>query len=55
VIGYSVDTRIQTINEGESSMLIVEVKKPTVGAGSVLPITFQIKNSGDSGKLQYLV
>ena len=49
VIGYSNDTRTQTINEGESSILTVEIKKPVVGAGSQLVIGFRI-DSANSGK-----
>ena len=49
VIGYSDDTRTQTINEGESSILTVEIKKPAVGVGSLLVINFQIV-SPNSGK-----
>ena len=49
VIGYSDDTRTQTINEGENSTLTVEIKKPAVGVGPVLVINFQIV-SPNSGK-----
>ena len=49
VIGYSNDTRTQAINEGESSTLTVEIKKPAVGMGSPLDIDFQI-DSANSGK-----
>ena len=42
VIGYSDDTRTQTINEGENSILTVEIRKPAVGVGSPLVIDFQI-------------
>ena len=49
VIGYSNDTRTQTINEGESSVLTVEIMKPAVGVGSQLVIDFQI-NFANSGK-----
>ena len=49
VIGYSNDTRTQTINEGESSILTVEIKKPAVGVGSQVVVDFQI-NSANSGK-----
>ena len=49
VIGYSNDTRTQSLNEGEKSTLTVEIKKPAVGVGSSLVIDFQI-DSPESGK-----
>ena len=49
VIGYSNATRTQTMDEGESSILTVEIKKPAVGVGSQLVIDFQI-GSANSGK-----
>ena len=48
VIGYSNDTRTQTMNEGESSILTVEIKKPAVGVGSQLVIDFQIGSANSS-------
>ena len=53
VIGYSDDTRIQTINEGENSTLTVEIKKPAVGVGSLIVINFQT-DSPNSGKCMVL-
>ena len=49
MIGYSNDTRAQTINEGEISTLTVEIKKPAVGVGPQIVINFWI-DSPDSGK-----
>ena len=49
VIGYSNDSRTQTINEGDISTLTVEIKKPSVGVGSQIVIDFQI-DSANSGE-----
>ena len=45
VIGYSDDTRTQTINEGESLTLTVEIKKPALGVGSQLIVVFQVDST----------
>jgi hypothetical protein len=48
VVGYNQSTRVQTINEGVTSMLVVELLKPAVGVGQPsLIINFQIDNSAN--------
>ena len=50
VIGYTEETRAQTINEGEGSNLAVTVLKPPAGVGQVFLVEFQIDNSANTGK-----
>ena len=50
VVGYSEETRTQTVNEGEQgSSLVVTFLKPPAGVGEVLLISFQIDNSANTG------
>ena len=55
VVGYNQSKRVQTINEGVTSMLVVELLKPAVGVGQPsLIINFQIDNSANHGKYLHL-
>ena len=55
VIGYTEETRAQTIDEGEGSNLVVAVLKPPAGVGQVFLVEFQIDNSANTGKMMVLL
>ena len=50
VIGFSEDTTTQTLDEGEASMLIVQVLKPAIGVGQRQFVNYLINNSANIGK-----
>ena len=51
VIGYSEESGVQTIEEGMTSTLVVEVFKPAIGVDAdVQTLMFKINNSGNTGK-----
>ena len=50
VLGYTDESREQTLDEGGQSDLVIEVLKPPSGTGASFGVQFQIQNGANTGE-----